>query len=82
MKWWDLDAMIFVFRILSFKPVFPLSSFTLIKKLFSLSSLSVIKVASSAYLRLLMFLSAILIPACDSGSPAFHMMDSTQKLNK
>ena len=30
-----LDAMIFVFWILSFKPAFSLSSFTVIKKLFS-----------------------------------------------
>ena len=47
------DAMIFVFWILSFKPTFPLSSFTFIKKLFSYSSLSAIRVVSFAYLRLL-----------------------------
>ena len=41
-------------------------------KLFSSSSLSVIRVESSAYLRLLIFLPAVLIPACDSSSPAFH----------
>ena len=35
-----LDAMIFVFWMLSFKPTFSLSSFTFIKKLFSSSSLS------------------------------------------
>ena len=29
---------------------------------------------SSAYLRLLLFLPAILIPACASSSPGFHMM--------
>ena len=29
---------------------------------------------SSVYLRLLIFLLAIFIPACDSSSPAFHMM--------
>ena len=39
-----LDAMILVFWMLSFKPVFSLSSFTFIKKLFSSSSLSAIKV--------------------------------------
>ena len=33
-------------------------------------------VVSSAYLRLLIFLLAILIPACASSSPAFHMMYS------
>ena len=75
------DAMILVFRMLSFKPIFSLSSFTLIKKLFSYSSLSVIRVVSSAYLRLLVFLPAILIPACVSSSPAFLMMYSACKLN-
>ena len=39
-----------------------------------LSSLSAIRVVSSAYLRLLIFLLAILIPACVSSSPAFLMM--------
>ena len=39
-----LDAMILVFLILSFKPAFSLSSFTLIKRLFSSSSLSAIRV--------------------------------------
>ena len=56
---------------LSFKPTFSLSSFTFIKRLFSSSSLSAIRVVSSAYLRLLLFLPAILIPACASSSPAF-----------
>ena len=59
------DTIILVFRMLSFKPTFSLSFFTFIKKLFS-SSLSAIKVVSSAYLRLLIFLQAILIPACAS----------------
>ena len=52
------DAMVFVFQMLSFKPVFSLSSFTLIKRLFSSSSLSAIWVVSSAYLKLLIFLLA------------------------
>ena len=69
-----LDALILVFWILSFKPAFSLSSFTLIKRLFCSSSLSAIRVVSSAYLRLLIFLLALLIPAYDSSSPAFHMM--------
>ena len=46
------------------------------------SSLSAIRVVSSAYLRLLIFLPAILIPACASSSPTFHMMHSACKLNK
>ena len=37
---------------------------------------------SAAYLRLLMFLSAILIPACAPSSPAFLKMYSAYKLNK
>ena len=65
------DAMIFVLWKLSFKPVFSLSSFTFIKRLFNSSLLSAIKVVSSAYLSLLIFLPAILIPAYDSSSLAF-----------
>ena len=57
-----LDAMILVFWMLSFRPTFSLSSFTFIQRLFS-SSLSAIRVVSSAYLRLLIFFLAILIPA-------------------
>ena len=41
-----------------------------------------IRVVSSVYLRLLIFLLAILIPACDSSSPASCMMYSAQKLNR
>ena len=37
---------------------------------------------SSAYLRLLIFLPAILIPACASSSLSFHLMYSPYKLNK
>ena len=74
------DAVILIFWILSYKPTFSLS-FTFIKRLFS-SSLSVIKMVSSAYLRLLMFLPAVLIPACASSCPAFLMMYSAWKLNK
>ena len=70
-----LDAMILVFWMLSFKPTFSLSSFTLIRRLFS-SSFYAIRLVSSAYLRLLIFLLAILIPAWASYSPAFLMMYS------
>ena len=62
------------------QPAFSLSSFTFIKRLFSSSSRSAIRVVSSAYLRLLIFLLAILIPACASSSLAFHMMYSAYKL--
>ena len=37
---------------------------------------------STAYLRLLIFLPEILVPACASSSPEFSMMDSAYKLNK
>ena len=77
-----LDAMILAFWMLGFKPAFSLSSFTFIKRIFHASSLSAIRVVSSAYLRLLIFLPAILIPACASSSSAFHMMYSAYKLNK
>ena len=76
------DAMIFVFWLLSFKPTFLLSSFTFIKRLFSSFLLSAIRVVSSAYLRLLIFLLAFLILACAFSSPAFLMMYSASKLNK
>ena len=76
-----LDAVILVFLIFSFKLAFSLS-FTLIKRFFSSSSLYAIRVVSYGYLRLLIFLSAVLIPACDSSSPAFSMMYSAYKLNK
>ena len=75
-------CMISVFWMLSFKPTFSLSSFTFIKRLLSSSSLYAIRVVSSAHLRLLLFLPAILIPACASSSPAFLMMYSAYKLNK
>ena len=70
-----LVAMMLVFWMLSFKPTFSLSYFTFIKGFFSSSSLSV-------YLRLLIFLPAILIPVYASSSPAFLMMYSAYKLSK
>ena len=61
---------------MSFKPTFSLSSFISIKRLFSSSLLPAIRVVSSAYLKLLIFLPVILIPACASSSPAFLMMQT------
>ena len=81
LSWSDgTDDMISVFRMVSFKPAFSLSSFTLIKRVFSFSSLSDNRVVLSAYLRLLIFLLAISIPACDSTSQHFawytrHMLN-------
>ena len=76
-----LDAIILVFcfvlfLIFSFKLALSLASFTLIKRLFSSYSLSAIRVVSSTFLRLLMLLPPILIPACSSSSLAFLMMYS------
>ena len=75
--------MILFFCMLSFKPFFfSHFSFPFIKRLFSSSLLSVIRVVSCVYLRLLIFLLAVLMPACASSSLAFHMMYSAYKLNK
>ena len=63
MKRWD-QMHDLSFWMLNFKPTFSLSSFIFIKRHFSPSSLSDIRVLSSAYLRLLIFLPAILIPDC------------------
>ena len=70
------DAMNLFFWMLSFKPTFSLSSFTFLKRLFS-SLLSAIKVVSSVYLRLLIFLAAILILACASSTWYFTWCTST-----
>ena len=78
----ELDVTILDFWMLNFKPAFSASSFTLIKRLFNCSSLSDIRVVSSAYLRLLIFFLAILIPAYDSFSLMFSIMYSAYKLNK
>ena len=80
MKWWDQIPCL-VFWMLGFKPTFhsPLSlSF---KRLFSSSPSSLTEV-SSAYLRLLIFLLTILIPACASSSPPFFVMYSAYELSK
>ena len=55
------NAMIFIFWMLRFNSF---SFFVFIKRLFGSSLLSAIRVMSSAYLRLLLFLLAILIPSC------------------
>ena len=77
------DAMILVlFLILSLKLAFSPSSFTLIKRLFNSCLLSAVRVVSSTYLRLFMFLPLVLIPAYNSSSLAFLMMCSVYRLNK
>ena len=59
------DAMIFVFWMLSFKTTFSLSTFTFIKRLFSSSSLSAIRVVSAYQNRRVQFPQA-LNPICKS----------------
>ena len=76
------DVIILDFKIFSLKLALSLSSFTLIKRLFSSSLLPAIRVVSSTYLRLLIFLQPVLIPACNSSSLAFLMMCSVYRLNK
>ena len=82
MEWWDQMPWSSFLGMLSFKPAFSLSSFTFIKSLFSSSLLSAIRMVSSAYLRLLIFLPATLVPACASSSLTVYMMYSAYKLNK
>ena len=53
-----------------------------IRRLISSYLLSAIRVVSSAFLKLLISLPAILIPACTSSSLEFHIMYSAYKLNK
>ena len=67
--------MILVFWMLIFKPTVSLFSLTFIKRLFSSSSLSAIRAVSSACQRLLVFLPAVLIPACASSSPGLASME-------
>ena len=82
LQWNDLTgAMIFVFWRLSFKPPFS-PSLSFIQRLLNSSSLSVIRVVSSVYLRLWTFLPEILIPICASSNPVCHMMYCAYKLNK
>ena len=61
---------------------FQASFFTLFFHFHQEALLVSLRVVSSAYLRLLIFLPAILIPACFLSSPVFPMMYSAYKLNK
>jgi len=80
MKWWGQMTGTSFLEYLVLSQI-SLSSFTFIKGLFC-SSLSAIRVVLSAYLRLFTFLPAILVQACASSSPAFHVMYTAYKLNK
>ena len=79
---WSYGTRCHDLHFLNVKPAFSLSSFISIKRLFSSSLVSTKRVILSLYLRLLIFLLAILIPPCASSSLAFHMMYSAYKLNK
>ena len=81
MKWWDWIPWSLFSECWALSQLFH-SSFTFIKRLFSPSSLSAMRVVSPAYLKFLIFVPAILIPACASSSLAFCMMYSAYKLNK
>ena len=67
---------------LSFLNVEFQSSFFILLLYFHQEALSAIRVVSSVYLRLLIFLLAILIPACASSSSAFCMMYSAYKVKQ
>ena len=58
------------------------ASQNIFRRFFSSSLLSAIRVVSFAYLRLWVFLLAILNLACSSLSPEFHMTYSAYKLSK
>ena len=81
MKWWDLMTWSSFLECWTLRKFFTLL-FHFVKRFFSCSSLSAIRVVSSAYLRLLIFLPVILVTACASSSLAFHMMYTAYKLNK
>jgi len=76
------NAMILAFLIFSLKRALSLFPLTPIKRLFSSSSHSAIRVVSFTYLRLFIFLAPILILACNSSSPASLMVYSVYRLNK
>ena len=81
MKWWNQMPWSLFSEYWVLSQLFH-SPFTFIKRLFSSSSLCAIRMVSSAYLRLLIFLPAILIPACASSNQVFLCMYSACKLNK
>ena len=77
-----LDNIVLVFFMLTFKSALLLSCFTFIKRLFNSSLISDISEVSPTYLRLLIFLLAIWIPAYASSSLAFFMMYHAYKLSR
>ena len=80
MKWWDLMPWSLIFE--CWVLIHHFHSLSFIRRLFNSYLLSAVKVVSFVYMRSLIFLLAILIPACASSSPEFHMIYSAYKLNK
>ena len=76
------DAMILSFLNVEFYASFSVLLFHFRQEALSSSLLSAIRVVSSTYLRLLLFLPEFLIPAYASSSLAFCMMYSASKLHK
>ena len=74
------DAVLFLFLFLFYSPT--LKSIMTTEKAIALCLDGPLLVVSSAYLKLLIFLPAILISACASSSLAFIMMYFVYKLNK
>ena len=82
MKWWDWMTWSSFFECsilnqLFHSPLSPSPRSTIVPLYFF-----AVKVVSSAYLRFLVFLPAVLILACDSPSPAFRIMYCAYKSNK
>ena len=77
-----LNAMILVFGMLSFKLAFSLSYFTLIRRLFSSSSFSAIRMVSPAYLMLSIFLQQSWFQLLIHSAWDFAWLYSAYKLNK
>ena len=77
-----LDAMILVFFNAEFQASFFTLSFHPYQEAHQFLFTFAIGMVPSAYMKLLIFSPAILIPACDASSLAFHIKYSAQKLNK
>ena len=76
------DATILVFWMLNFKPAFSLSLFHFHQESLQFQFAFCHKDCVIYISEIMVFLPAILIPACASSSPAFRMMYSAYKLNK
>ena len=82
LAWSDRTGCHDLFWMLSFKPAFSLSSFSFTRGSLVPLHFLPLETVLFAYLRLLIFLPAILIPARDWSSLAFCMTYSAYKLNK